>query len=98
MEMGVHGQVGVSHVGEAEAAQDAARGQQDLSALQAQQLRDRRGGDQVSGLFLGEHRSLVDPEPHIQGDTDQGGADQERYAPSPLHEGGAVFTDAEVHA
>ena len=92
-------QEGVAHVDEAEGRPGCCPpARSDLTALQTQHLRERRFGHQVAGLLRGEHRGLVDVEPHIQGDRDQPGADQERHPPSPLHERGAVLADGEVHA
>jgi hypothetical protein len=95
--VGVRGQIGTDHVTEGHEAEDAACGQGDFTALQPQQLCQRCLGYQAAGFLLGEHWGLIDVEPHIQPNTDQRGADQERQTPAPLHERGAVLTDGVVH-
>ena len=100
--MGVAGQIGARHVHQPECGQDAAGGQHDLAALQPQHFRHGRVGYQVAGflhgLLEGEHRGLFDVEPHVEGDHDQRGTDQERNAPAPLQERRAVFADRVIHA
>jgi hypothetical protein len=53
-------------------------------------------GHDGSRLLSGEHRRLVDVETHIEGDTDEHGAEQERHPPSPIQERGAGLSDSEI--